>query len=207
MIKYLVGISLFCLIIGCTQSPDRIESQKLLQANPTSYTFKMPVTELRDTVIKMFGIAPQMDNPILKTVFMDATASKEYPIEIVFSPETSQKVVFGQEYFKGKNTDGDIYLTSMGGFWLSPLYFHGGKPFEYITPFVIQFKKITKESTQITIKAIEPKIVNGTECCDTHGNYSRMELVKPTTVEEYTLLTYIADKLGVKGLKPIVFPK
>ncbi len=165
------------------------------------------------TVIKLFDISPQYDNPILKTVFIDRIL-KDHNFPISFSYETADKAVFGRDYFKRKESVNDIFLTSIGSYWYSPIYYHNNEPFLFTSSFALQFRALvdefkdaSKQETMLTVIDVGPEITNGTECCGPHGNYSRTETVKPTTVEEYTLILYIAQKLGVKDLKPIVLPK
>jgi len=168
----------------------------------------MPLIQLRDTIIRLFDSGYQIpDNPILSTVFMDVMVPKEHPMEAIFHPETSKTAVFGIHYFADKNTANDVYIDDMGSYWASPVYFHNGKPFEYISAFAFKFIPLNANQTKLTVRAIKPEIVNGTTCCGPHGNYSITQQVKPTTIEEYTLITYIASKLGVKGLPPVQFPK
>jgi hypothetical protein len=88
------------------------------------------------------------------------------------------------------------------------MYFNKDIPFEFRTEFAIHLKELTRSSTLLTIKALNPQIINGAKCCGMHlGKVALEEKVKPTTVEEYTLILYIAEKLGIKGLAPLQLPK
>ncbi|HEY4194952.1 MAG TPA: hypothetical protein VGM63_05425, partial [Mucilaginibacter sp.] len=63
----LLGISQ----VACTESPKKVEVKKLANPNPTSYEFNIPLNQLRDSVVKFFDLDHQMNDTILKTVFID----------------------------------------------------------------------------------------------------------------------------------------
>ncbi|MES2808928.1 MAG: hypothetical protein V4619_09910 [Bacteroidota bacterium] len=202
-----IGVFSIAIQFGCGENPRPVSIKKLVDPNPISYGFKLPVKELHDTIVKIFEFKNQMGNKILEDIFYYKNDGN-YIQPVTFSTETADTAVFAENYFKKPNTKNDIFLNQYGDFWYSTMYFHDGKPFSYRTPYAIQLAGITKDSTLITIKALDPKIINGSRCCGMHlGNVSLEEPVKATTVEEYTLILYIAEKLGIKGMKPLHIPR
>jgi hypothetical protein len=200
-------LMLLALQFSCTESPKPVVIKKLAHPNPTSYTFDFPVDKLRDKVINLFSIDPQTNDSILKVVFIDRIL-KEHPFQINFVAETSDKAAFGTDYYKNVENSDDIFLFSMGSYWYSPLYFRkNNEPFLFFTSFAFKFKAISDQKTLLSVIDINPIISNGTKCCGHSGYMAIEEKVQPTTVEEYTLILYIAEKLGVRGLAPLRLPK
>ena len=209
VLNFLSFFSMLLLLSNCTKGPDSIDKKNLLTPNPTSCTFNMPVSKLRDTVVKLFGIDPQMDNKTLMKIFFyrwPETGDSQIH-QAMFEPETSDMPAFGSEYFKQKQTKDDVFLTPMADYWASPVYFHKNKPFDFTSSFSIKFKPVTQNTSSITIIAYKPVIFNGTKCCGPHGKYAILQTIESTTIEEYTLVLYLAEKLGVKNLKPLRLPE
>jgi hypothetical protein len=197
---------LFVLIqIGCTDRPSRVETKKLIHPNPTSVVFNVSLNKLRDTVIKLFGTSSQINDPVLASVFIDRIL-KDSSFPVNFSCETADGPVFGKDYFKRAGSSGDLFLFSMGSYWNSPLYFHNNKAFLFSCSFAFRFKAISDKQTLLEVIDVDPEISNGTKCCGPEGNYAITQKVRPTTIEEYTLILYLAEKLHVTRLKPIQLP-
>jgi hypothetical protein len=201
-----IGILFMVILFGCGESPHPVLIKKLIQLNPTNYIFKLPVDKLRDTIIKLFDLDHQMDDTVLKSVFIDHILKND-PFPIIFSPEQAKNASFGYDYFKKPGTDNDIFLCQMGSCWYSPIYFYKNGAFLFSSSFAIKFKTLSPKETLIKVIDVDPGILNGTICCGPHGNYANIQNVKPTTVEEYTLILYIAEKLGIEGLKPLHIPR
>ena len=204
-----IFISINCKAQTTVVEPDPIQEKTLLNPNPISYTFSIPLNKLRDTIIKMFDIDPQMDDQTLEKIFYYnwPETGDIHKNQVIFTPQTSGTDSFGMEYFKNPATKDDVFLTQMADYWYSPKYYHKSKPFEFTASYAIHFDMLDSNSTTITIKPVDAEIFNGTLCCSPHGNYSNTQSVASTSVEEYTLILYIAEKLGVKGLKPLELPK
>jgi hypothetical protein len=206
--------SRFCCAIvllicfGCGQTPGPVQIKKLATLNLVSYVVNMPAKQLRDTLLALFDYKYQMDDPGLKQVFVDAIAdSSKYKMQVSFSTETFNQAVFSKEYFAGPGTRNDVYITAMGGYWNSPMYFTEGKPLLYTSDFAFKFKEISKDSTLLMVKAVNPEVVNGSKCCSPHGNYSITQKVKPTSVEEYILIAFVAQKLNIKDIPALKMPR
>lgn len=163
---------------------------------------------LHDTLRKVFDLDHQFNDPILGKIFYyRLSSSDDEVVKVTFTPETADSAIFGKVYFQKPGTENDIFLNQFDH-WDSPIYHHKNKAFVYNTTFAIQLKQIDKANTMLTIKALQPEIYNGTKCCGPcFGNYAIEETVKPTTIEEYTLILYIAKKLGVNNLKPLELPQ
>jgi hypothetical protein len=50
--------------------------------------------------------------------------------------------------------------------------------------------------TLLRITPENPVVLFGTRCCGPHGDYANEIVVDPTTIEEYTLIKYIAEQLN-----------
>jgi hypothetical protein len=193
------------------EAPKKVQQKILVHPNPTSYTFNLPLNVLRDTIFKMFDISSQWNDPILMRIFYFRFPEDDPKImQADFSASVYSDPGFGDVYFKEPGTRDDIFLFDMANYWKSPIYHSNGEPFEFTSSYAIQLKAIDKNTTRITIKSIGSEIVNGTLCCNPHspsGHYSNTQSISPTSVEEYTLILFIAEKLGIKGLPSLELPK
>jgi hypothetical protein len=207
-VAFIFSLPFIFLLANCGESPKKVEFKQLEHPNPTSYTFDIPLHKLHDTLIKIFDLDSQYGNPILGKIFYYKSSESDLDIhQVSFDPEVPDSAVFGKEYFQKPNTKNDIFLNQFDH-WNSLIYHHKDKPFEYNATFAIQLKELNHDSTLLNIKALDPEIYNGSKCCGPClGNYALTEKVKPTSIEEYTLILYIAQKLGAKGLQPLQLPK
>jgi hypothetical protein len=129
--------------------------------------------------------------------------SGEHKMTVSFNAETPADSLFGREHFEKPNTENDIFIHSFGQFWYSPIYFAGGKPLEFRTPFILTLEEIDKERTLLKVRPEHPKVIKGVAGLTAHGFYSKEIEVEPTTVEEYTLILFIAEQLGDTTLRPL----
>lgn len=104
----------------------------------------------------------------------------------------------------------DIYLhTFHTPFVISSVYRgrDGGLPF--IATFHLHLTT-SGSNTLVAVTASDTEVVNGTKfgfgpCGPGQGwNYAR---VKPTTVEEYSILRYLGRSLGVTNMPGVILPK
>ena len=63
--------------------------------------------------------------------------------------------------------------------------------------------KIDDENTLLKVKPEDLKVIKGVEGFTAHGFYSKEISVDPTTIEEYSLIYFIAEQLGDKTLRPL----
>ena len=193
-------------VFSCTESHEKVEIKKLRHPNPTEYTFHRPIQSLHDTVIRMFNFTNQFNDIVLKKTF-NQQSDDGVTDNIIFHPETADSSVSGSDYFKIANNKNDIFLDHLED-WSSSVYHHKNVPFKYTVKFATKLKAIDKDNTLLSIKPFDAEIYNGSKCCGPClGNYALAQKVQPTTVEEYTLILFIAEHLGVTGLQPIEIPK
>ena len=172
--------------------------------NIPGHIFKLNINTLKDTLVDFFKIeySPE-ENKYMKKVFyfyMDTIV-----MSVFFSTESSKDAIFSREYFLQPNTANDIYLTAMDGPWLSKYYYSVNQPIKYTAEFVFKLTKIDENSTAVKVVTINPEIISG-KGLGVHGPMSIYTKAQPTTIEEYSLLLFIADKLGDRTLLPLKLP-
>jgi hypothetical protein len=179
--------------------------------NIPEHVFPFGITQLRDTIIALFSIENQLDNKILTKTFYDymaeADTTEENKFSMPFNAETVKDSLFGRWYFSKQNTSNDIYIHNFGVAWPSRLYFSKGKPLQYRTAFIIKVFKATTDSTRVLIIAENTKVINGINGFGVHGPIARETSVDSSSIEEYSLLLFIADKLKENNLPPLKLPK
>ncbi|HEX8656028.1 MAG TPA: hypothetical protein VF690_00750 [Hymenobacter sp.] len=192
---------------SCSESVGKIERKALRHPNATSHIFQLPISCLRDTLISSFDVEKQYGNPVLQSVFYYCPGGdKEHKQLIVFQAETIKHALFGSNYFKKLNTENDIYLHDFGNTWNSPLYQVNGKPLEYRAAFILKLKSVDENRTLLVIDTENPMVINGTVGWGPHGSVARKEKVQPTTIEEHSLLLYIAGELRDDSVAPLKWP-
>ena len=197
--KTLIALIIVTTFWSC-ENLQSLEKKELTESNPTEYIFNISEDSLRQTIYDSFNEHKWIKSPFYKSsIFFDMF--KEHKIYVSFRTETSPGL-FGQKYFKNPDTSGDIYLYSEIP-WFSPIYYTGGKPLNCRTAFIMTLKKIDDERTQLKIRPEELKVLKGVAGLTAHGFYSKEISVDPTTVEEYSLILFIAEQLGDTTLKPL----
>ncbi|MBS1666254.1 MAG: hypothetical protein JST58_02655 [Bacteroidetes bacterium] len=188
-----------------------IEPKQFSIRNDPEHIFNIGLEKIKDSIASLFNFENQYKNEILKPVFTfytwDEDSSEKHEMPIFFKAETTKDSIFSKCYFRNTNTKNDIYLFTMGNSWPSKLYFSKGKPLDYTTSFIIKLSAQSPSSTKVTIVAEEPIVFNGIKGFGVHAPIARETKVNSSTIEEYTLLLFIADKLGDKSLLPLLLPK
>ncbi len=188
-----------------------IETKYFPIRNIAEHTFRISVHELRDTIASLFNFENQDENKFLRDIFYYYSESDKHSKEekhlISFNAETIHYSLFSTDYFSKANTSNDIYLHDYNTPWLSKLYFSNGEPLEQEATFIIKLSIINNNSTKLSIIAEEPKVLNGISGYGPHGAIARETAVEPSTIEEYSLLLFIAQKLGDTTLLPLKLPK
>ena len=130
-------------------------------------------------------------------------------LEDTLSAECATNAVFGQAAFRDPANAQDIYLhTFHMPFVLSSVYRgnDGGLPF--IATFHIHLVA-NGSNTIVTVTASDAEVVTGTKFgfgpCGPGQGYV-YESVKPTTVEEYSILRYIGSSFGVTNMPEVIKP-
>lgn len=195
---------LLFVVASCSRGVSRIQSYALPAPNPTTYSFPLPLEEVRARALQAFSIDHQVDQPI----FGRPTLASH--LEGVFSAECATNAVFGEAVFHNPANTNDIYLhTFHMPFVISSVYRgrDGGLPF--IANFHLHISSAGSD-TVVTVTATDAQVVNGTKfgfgpCGPGQGwNY---ENVRPTTVEEYCILRYLGCYLGVTNMPSILLPQ
>ena len=128
----------------------------------------------------------------------------------VFALESCTNAVFASAIFQDPANTNDIYLhTFHAPFVASPVYHgrKGGLPF--IAAFHLHLAA-AGSNTLVTVTALDTEVVNGQKfgvgsCGPGYGN--NYVKVKPTTIEEYSLLRYLGHCLGLTNMPPVILPK
>ena len=187
-----------------------IEEKPFPVRNNSEYVFQLGINQLKDTIISLFTIQNQYNNKFLTPVFYDYMSeddtSQKNRISIPFNSETSKNPLFGKDYFDKQGTLDDIYIHNFGTAWPSKLYFSNGAPLEFRTAFIIKLFRITDSLTKALIIADDPEVINGVNGFAVHGPIARETKVNPSSIEEYSLLLFKADKLGEKNLPSLKVP-
>jgi hypothetical protein len=131
-------------------------------------------------------------------------------LEMTFAVECSTKAVFSEAIFRNPANSNDIYLHTFDmPFVKSSVYFghDGGLPF--IATFHLHLTA-SGSNTLVKITALDTKVINGRRfgirpCGFGYGSASQK--VKPTTVEEYSILRYLGQYLSVTNMPDVILPK
>ena len=184
----------------------RLETKELVETNPTEHIFNAPVDKLRQTILDSFNEHKEINSPVYQSsifYFNVDMGNGEHKMTVSFNAETNGNAVFGKDHFEKPNTENDIYIHSFGQFWYSPIYYAGGEALEFRTPFILTLEKIDEERTLLKVRPETPTVIKGVAGLTAHGFYSKEIDVEPTTVEEYSLILFIAEQLGDTTLKPL----
>lgn len=207
-------IAVFTILSGCNSekiTTEPIEARSFPERNISEHVFTMNIEKLKDTIGSLFTINNQYGNKFLDYTFgydYDLKNSVRHKAIFAFSAETKRKSIFGDKYFAKPNTENDVYIHCFSEVWLSKLYFSKGRPLEYRTPFIIKLSRADSLglSTKLTIVAEKPRVLNGISNYNAHGPVVRETPVEPSSIEEYSILLYIASKLGDTTLLPLKVP-
>jgi hypothetical protein len=178
-----------------------IEEKPFRVKNLPEKVFHFNIHKLRDTVVALFDFKNQYDNKFLQPIFYNKNVH-----QVIFSAETTKDSLFSKSYFNDPATANDIYIHAFGETWLSKFYFSKGKPLRVRTAFIIKLSAQNDSSVKVVVVAEKPKALNGISGFGFHGPIARETEVNSSTIEEYSLLLFIEDKLGDHGLTPLKLP-
>jgi hypothetical protein len=189
----------------------RIQTLALSQPNPTTYSFPLAVGDFHARALEAFSTYHQIEDPIFPVPPEATSLPKGMRLESRFSVELSGAGGCFSSVFTNLDNDNDIYLQNFTmPFTLSPLYRgrNGGLPF--VASFYLHLVAATSGSTVVTVTAMDAQVINGEHfgagpCGPGYG--WRYEPVKPTTIEEYTILRYLGQYVGLSNMPSVVFPK
>jgi len=191
------------LVVSCTRGVSRIRTRSLLQPNPTSCSFPLPLAEVHDRALQAFSIEHQVNQPI----FGRSTIAMHF--EDTLFAESATDAVFSADTFRDPVNTNDIYLHTFDmPFVASPVYYgrNGGLPF--IASFHLHFTA-SSSNTLVKVTALDTQVINGEKfgvgpCGPGYG--SIFVKVAPTSVEEYTILRYLGLYLGVTNMPAVILP-
>ena len=189
---------------GCSHGVSRIRTHSLPNTNPTSYSFALPVEEVHAKALEGFTMKHQYKEPIFKK-----PANTDYWRSVLWA-ESSTNVVMGKAVFDDPANAHDIYLHSSHTPVATSAVYHGrdgGLPF--IADFHLHLTA-NGSNTVVSVSALNTEVVNGMKfgigSCGPgrHWNYVK---VTSTTVEEYSILSYLARYLGITNMPAVVLPQ
>ena len=182
---FLFGFLSFSLF-GCVSTYSIYEPKKRIQ-NPTEYTFAFSAEQLAEKLEYIFSLQNQVNNQI--------------PLSV--SGPNSR---FIADFKKLNAKSFEVMFNNSGvNFWQSDFYLVQGKPAKTTGKFKLTLNETSQSHTKVTAEVFDLEVINGVECCGPHGRYSRYTSVASTTIEEYALLYFIGEQLGLK-MQPIFRP-
>lgn len=203
--RTLITILITTTLLSC-DNLKRLETKELVETNPTEHIFNVPVDKLRQTILDAFNEHKEINSPFYESSIFYLNVDMGngvHKLTVSFNAETTGNALFGKDHFEKPNTENDIYIHSFGQTWYSPIYFAGGEALEFRSPFILTLEKIDDNRTVLKVRPEDPKVLKGVAGLTAHGFYSKEIEVEPTTVEEYSLILFIAEQLGDTTLKPL----
>ena len=191
------------IAVSCSRDVSRVQTRSLPSPNPTTYSFPLPVDEVRGRALEAFSINHQVSYPIF------GHSEQAARLENVLTAECSTNAVFGKAVFLDATNANDIYLhTFHTPFVLSSVYHGRNAGLPFIATFHLHLT--TNDShTIVAIAASDTEVVNGTKfgfgSCGP-GQGWNCQRVAPTTVEEYTILRYLGGYLGITNMPEVILP-
>lgn len=169
-------------LIGCV-SVDK-DSAKFIGANPTSYVFEKNIVDLNKSIIELFNNAVyKMENPISLRKF------GEIFLYHVSDPENHNL------YRNLTINEYDIFIKIET--WVSDIYKFNGKGLPMNGVFHLKLRKLEDNKTKITVDPILLTTLFSSGINAGHGTIPIKKKVKPTSIEEYAILSYIGKYLKI----------
>lgn len=210
MIKRLLTILIISqLFIGCMNLVP-MSHKELIRPYPTNHIFNLPADSLKNLILSNFSIESQRKSRLYNNLifyYNSDILGKQTKMIVIFATETSKESLLSKDFFSSIGTDNDIYLHSFGQFWYSPIYYALGKPLEFRAQFRFRLIPINNKKTQLVVDIEDPRVIKGISGIGPHGFYSKEIKVKPTTIEEYSMIYYLANQIGDTTLIPLDLDK
>ncbi len=192
-------IAVVIFAVSCSKGVSPVKTRSLSRPNPTVYSFPLPLEQVRTRAWQAFSIEHQAADPIFGR-------SPNLHFQSTLFAECSTNAVFSEAVFRDPGNTNDIYLhTFHTPFAASSVYCGraGGLPF--IAAFHLHLAA-AGSNTFVTVTALDAEVVNGEKfgfgsCGPGYGWI--YEKVKPTTVEEYSILRYLGHYLGITGMPEV----
>lgn len=194
---------------SCSKPPPTIQTWTLPQENPISYSFPLSVEEVHAKALIIFSSSYQIDKPIFGREPYRPYSPGVAQLESILAVESFTHAVFSEEIFRDVANTNDIYLHSFGyPFVRSAVYRVGDSGLPYIAAFHLHLAS-SGSNTIVKVMGLNARVVNGQKFgfgpCGP-GNGWVYKDVKPTTVEEYILLRYLGNSLGITNMPGVVLP-
>jgi len=182
-VKTLITVLISCFLISCT-SIYEIKVSSFEGVNETNFIYPIAFEELLNKADILFSYKAQKNN------------------EIRLSGSGNPAVLYSKVNHLSESGF-EIQLGDISrSFWRSDFYIVNGRPAQTTGVFTVKFEPTTDGQTQVSVKVEKLEVINGTECCGPHGRYSRYTNVASTTIEEYAILYYLGEQLGISMHKP-----
>jgi len=201
--NFAVALAVALVAVSCSHNVSRIQTRSLPGANPTSYSFPLPTEEVHTRALQAFSI----DHQVKERIF--PKSASPVSLQFVLYPQSSTNAVSRKAIFADPANAHDIYLdTSHTPFVVSSVYRgrDGGLPF--IATFRLHLAG-SGSDTVVTVTAADTEVINGTKfgigSCGPGQKWNCVK-VQPTTVEEYSILSYLGRYLGITNMPAVILP-
>jgi hypothetical protein len=200
LLKISMQLTLLGILLACGTN-DPIGRRILLKDNPTELVFPLSKDSLRTAVINIFNGNADIRSKFYDNSVFYLTTDDGEKIPITFLAEGLENSIFTKEYFTQNPNSEDVCLYNSTGFsWLSPVYYvDDNKALPFRSSFIVTFDSLEINKTRLKIRAENPVVIYGKECCDPHGYYGKEVAIPPTTIEEYSLILFITEQLAVSA--------
>lgn len=196
---FIIALAVALAAVSCSHGVSRIQTHSPPSPNPTSYSFPLPREEVHAKALEAFSRDHQYKEP----VFGKSASTVQLSVEGVTN------ALCGKAVFNDPANVHDIYLhSSHTPLTTSAVYRgkNGGLPF--IANFHLHLAGGGSE-TVVTVRTLDAEVLNGTKFgigpCGPGQGWNCVK-VKPTTVEEYSILSYLGRYLGITNMPAIVLP-
>jgi hypothetical protein len=200
LLKISMQLTLVSILLSCVTN-DPIRKRILLKDNPTELVFPLSKDSLRTAVINIFNSNAEIRSKFYNNSIFYLTTNDGEKVPIAFRAEGIENSIFTEVYFTNNPNSEEVYLyNSSGSSWLSPVYYvDDNKALPFRSSFIVAFDSLETNKTRLKVTAENPVVIYGTECCDPHGYYGKEVAIPPTTIEEYSLILFIAEQLAVSA--------
>jgi hypothetical protein len=195
------------LAVSCSRGVSRIHTRPLPRPNPTSYSFPLPLGDVRTRALQAFSLEQQPGSGIFGPLALAAHVQDLYS---ALQVECSTNAVFSEAIFRDPANTNDIYLHSFGfPLVVSSVYQGRAGGLPYTAAFHLHLTA-TGSNTLVTVRVLDAQVFNGEKFgfgqCNGPGYLTFHQKVKPTTVEEYIVLRHLGHYLGVTNMPAVILP-
>jgi len=190
---------------ACAYAPP-IESKTLNSPNPTSYVFSAPfpaVLAIIDELCNKERSVSNADTPTSKAIYLCHRPSEGSAYRRANPLGQSSYPIYTPNY--NPNADKDRVAVDTRSFDSRSYYVHE-KPLRTRGSFFIDIERISAHETKASVTTINLRALNGT-ITGIHGAIvPHIADLKPTSIEEYETLLYLANRLGQANMPPLKLP-